>query len=170
MIVIGLILGGFVFYFKQQADVAADIVLSETGSCIVPETGCLHSANNNLLLFGIVLSVLLFGLGVYLIFFDKTQEKLAQQQKDVSKALEEAKKQDRIKDEFSAYLAGFSIDEQKILKSVHAQEGIKQSTLKFRADMSKTTLSLILKSLEDRKIIMRKPSGKTNQVFLVKKF
>ena len=84
--------------------------------------------------------------------------------------MEEAKKQDRIKDEFSAYLAGFSLDEQKILKAVHSQDGIKQSTLKFRVDMSKTALSLILKSLAERNIVKRKRSGRTNQVFLAKKF
>ena len=120
VLILGIILSGFVFYFKTQADFAADIVLDETGSCIVPGKGCLHALYNNLFLVGIVIAVLIFSLGFYLIFFDKTQEKLAQQQKDVSKALEEAKKQDRIKDEFSAYLAGFSLDEQKILKAVHS--------------------------------------------------
>ena len=51
-----------------------------------------------------------------------------------------------------------------------SQEGIKQSTLRYKTDMSKTTLSLMLKSLEERKFVKRKPSGKTNQVYLVKKF
>ena len=165
IIILGLIVASFVFVFKNQADYAATQVLEEAGSCIT-EKGCLHEKNNNLFLLGIVISVLMIGLGVYLIFFDKTQEKLAEHQVKVSSALKEAK----VKDEFKAFLGGFREDEQKILKVVHDQQGIKQSTIRYKADMSKTTVSLILKSLEERKIVKKKPSGKTFQVYLVRKF
>ncbi len=165
VIIIGLILSGFVYTFKQQADYAAGQVLEETGTCIT-EQGCLHEKNNNLFLLGMVLSVSTFILGVYLIFFDKTQQQLAEHQVKVSTALKEAKQ----KDEFGAFLAGFKEDEQKVIKAIKEQEGIQQATLRYRTDMSKTSLSLMLKNLEERKIISRKPYKKTNQVFLVKKF
>ena len=165
VIIIGLILSGFVYTFKQQADYAAGQVLEETGTCIT-EQGCLHEKNNNLFLLGMVLSVSTLVLGIYLIFFDKTQQQLAEHQVKVSSALKEAKQ----KDEFSAFLAGFNETEQKVLKAIRDQDGIKQSTLRYRADMSKTSLSLLIKSLEERKIVYRKPDGKTYQVFLKKQF
>ena len=91
---------------------------------------------------------------------------LLQQHKEVASALKEAKE----KDVFQAYLAGFSEEEQKVLKAVKEQEGIQQSTLRYRINMPKTSLSLLLKSLEEREIITRKEHGKTNEIFLVRKF
>jgi uncharacterized membrane protein len=119
-----------------------------------------------LFLTGIGISVILLALGGYLVFFDKTQQKLAEHQVKVSSALKEAKQ----KDEFTAFLAGFNETEQKVLKAIKDQEGIKQSTLRYRTDISKTSLSLLLKSLEERKIIYREKAGKTHQVFLKKQF
>lgn len=165
VIIIGLLLSGFVYTFKQQADYAATQVLEETGSCIT-EQGCLHEKNNNLFLTGIGISTVLLALGGYLVFFDKTQQQLAEHQIKVTSALKEAKQ----KDEFGAFLVGFKEDEQKVLKAIRNQDGIKQSTLRYRADISKTALSLLIKSLEERKIVYRKPDGKTYQVFLKKQF
>ena len=102
--------------------------------------------------------------------FDKAQKLLASQHKEVSYALKEAKKQEKEKDEFKAFIAGFSSDEQKILKAIKEQEGIKQSTLRYRTGISKTRLSLMLKLFEEKDIISRKKSGKTNEVFMQKKY
>lgn len=88
----------------------------------------------------------------------------------ITRALKEAKREERQKDEFTAFLAGFKDEEQTILKAVREQDGITQSTLRFRTGMSKAVLSQFLSSLENRGFISRKPSGKTKQVFLRKKF
>jgi uncharacterized membrane protein len=132
---------------------------------------CLHQDRNiNFFIVSYVITSVLVVMGVYLSFFDKTEEILMDHQKKISRALKEAKAKEKEKDEFAAFLKGFSEDEQKVLKAIHEQDGITQSTLRYRVDMSKTSLSLMLKSLEERKYISREESGKTNKIHLVKKF
>jgi len=58
---------------------------------------------------------------------------------------------------------------QTILKEF-IQEGIKQSTLRYKTGMSKTFLSLLLKHLEEKDIIYRKEDGKTKRLYLKNKF
>ncbi len=145
--------------------------IKEQGSCFLDDGTCLHDdRDNTFYIMGLVVSCTLMVFGVYLSFIDKTQQFLAEHQVKVSSALESAKKQEKEKDEFRAYLAGFDEKEQLVLKAIREQDGIQQSTLRFRTSTSKATLSHMLKSLEGRNIISRKPQGKTNKVFLVKKF
>lgn len=172
LIIVGLLLVVFLFMAKTREDAYIDILMQGNGgSCYLDDGSCLHEDRSFAsYIFGGALAATLILFGLYLAFFDRTQEVLAKHQLKLSNALESAAKQEKEKDEFSAFLAGFSVDEQKILKAVKEQEGILQSTLRFRTGMSKTTLSLILKSLEERELVSRKPEGKTNKVFLRKKF
>lgn len=166
LIIIGVVIAGFTVMFKIEADKVVNLMVADDGTCFLEDGTCLHSQNNNILLVGWILAAALIILGIYLSVFDKTQQALAQHQVIVSSALEESKK----KDEFGAYIAGFPKEEQDILKVIKEEEGITQSTLRYKVGMSKTQLSLVLKSLEKREIISRKAEGKTNKLFLIKKF
>ena len=167
IMVVGIIMSLFVYMAKSREDNHIKNIVDETGSCYLTDGTCLHEdVDFTLYVIGYAISVSLIIFGTYLAFIDKTHKVLAEHQVKVSSALKEASK----KDEFIAYVSGFTEDEQKIIKAVKDQEGIKQSTLRYRTGMSKTALSLLLKSLEKRNIVSRKSSGKTNEVFLVKRF
>lgn len=167
LIVISLIMATFVFLVKAKEDNRIDSYIQEHGSCYLEDGTCLHEDRDwSLYIGGWVLSAAVLALGMYLLIFDKTQKALADQQIQVSSALKEAKE----KDEFKAFLSGFTDDEQKVIKSIHEQEGIHQSTLRYRSGLSKTGLSLMLKEFEKKGIITRKQSGKTNELYLRRKF
>ncbi|MFH1850018.1 MAG: hypothetical protein ABH879_07615 [archaeon] len=167
VLILGIILSVLVFFVKAREDTTIGLLIDQQGSCYLPDGTCLHEDRDySVYAVGWGLSIALIALGLYLVFIDRTQDALAQQHVLVSSALKEAKKQERDKDEFRAFLSGFSADEQAVLRAVKEQDGIKQSTLRYRTGLSKTGLSLLLKSLEDRKIISRKQSGKSNQVYL----
>ncbi len=167
LIIIGIVIGGFVYLAKLREDNYINEIIKETNSCYLTDGTCLHEDRDwTLHVIGWVMSFGLILFGIYIGFIDKTQKVLYEHQKKVSKALYDAK----TKDEFKAYISAFNDDEKRILKAVHEQDGIKQATLRFRTGMSKTALSLLLKNLEERKVISRKAAGKTNEVFLVKRF
>ncbi len=168
VIIVGLVLAALVTGMKLREDSLIDAVIEQQGgSCYLDDGTCLHSDRSFIpYIIGYVLSSALVILGVYLIFFDKTLEILSKQGKEVSEALLEAKKVEKEKDEFSSFLKGFSEDEQKVLKAIKEQDGILQSTLRYRTGLSKSTLSIMLKNMEEKGHISRSVSGKTNKVFL----
>ncbi|MBD3203835.1 hypothetical protein GF327_06045 [Candidatus Woesearchaeota archaeon] len=172
VIVIGILLSIFLILAKQREDFYIKTVIQHNqGSCFLDDGTCLHADRNFITyVFGGVLSTSLMMLGIYLLMFDKTQQHLADHQIKVSNALKQVKKYEKQKDEFEAFLKGFDDDEKKILKAVHVQDGIKQSTLRYKANLSKTKLSLLLKDLEEKEVIFRKPYKKTKKVFLKMSF
>ncbi len=171
VLIVGILVAGFTSVAKAREDRAIGLLIEERSSCYLDDGTCLHEDRDYApFTVGWVIAAALAILGVYLLLFDRTQQTLAQQHLAVVEALKEAKRQERSKDEFTAFLAGFSEEEQRVLKAVKEQEGIKQSTLRYRADMSKSSLSLLLASLEKRGLVSRKAAGKTNQVYLRKKF
>lgn len=54
----------------------------------------------------------------------------------------------------------------KVMKAIKDHDGITQSTLRLRLDLSKAKLSYVLQELEKRNLIKRIKKGKTLQVFL----
>ena len=171
LIAVGVLLSVFVFVMKAREDAAINLVIEQRNSCYLDDGTCLHEDRNLVpFIVGWAVSAAIVLFGLYLVFVGKTQQVLAEHQLMVSSALAEARKVDSEKGKFDAFLAGFKKDEQDVIKAVKEQDGILQSTLRFRTGISKSSLSLILKSLESKSVISRKVSGKTNQVFLRKKF
>lgn len=166
LIIVGLLMGIFLFVTKQQEDKYINKIIEDQGGICYVDGVCLHDQQFIKYFIGAILSIAVTLSGVYLIFFNRANKIIMKQQKEVASALKEAKE----KDAFQSYLAGFSEDEQKVLRAIREQDGIQQSTLRYRINMSKTSLSLLLKSLEERGIITRKEHGKTNEIFLVQKF
>jgi hypothetical protein len=171
LIIAGIALSVLVYLAKSKEDSTINLLIEEQGSCFLDDGTCLHADRDlTVYIIGWVISGALILLGSYLSFIDTTETVLAKHQLEVAAALGEAKRYEKEKDEFSAFLSGFNEEEQKALKAIKEQDGIKQSTLRYRTGISKTSLSLLLKSLENKGIISRKASGKTNEVFLIKKF
>ncbi len=98
-------------------------------------------------------------LGLYLLLFEKSQKEVAQ--------VLEKQKEMKIEDEkFQILMKGLGEDEQKVMEAVREQDGITQNTLGLRTDIHKSKLSMLLKKLEERDLVKKKPKGRTNQVFL----
>ena len=101
----------------------------------------------------------MLALGFYILFFHKSEEMIL-------KRLEDHKKERTDEEKFDLILKALDNYEKKVLKAVKEQDGITQSTLRLRTDMSKAKLSYVLQELEKRNLIKRSPKGKTLQVFL----
>jgi len=101
----------------------------------------------------------MFGLGFYLLFFNKTDEK-------IFKRLEEHKNEKINNEKFNIILKALDPYEQKVMKAIKEQDGITQSTLRLRTDMSKAKLSYVLQELEKRNLIKRNQKGKTLEIWL----
>lgn len=171
IVLFSLVIISFTYYSKIQEDQIINSFIADKGSCYLDDGTCLHDDRDyTTYIIGYSVGIALLILGFYTYAIDKSEDKLLKHQEDVVKELNKVKEIDAKKDEFKAFVSGFSKDEQNILKTIHSQEGIKQSTLRFKTALSKTTLSLILKSLEERKIITRKKDGKSNRVYIVNKY
>jgi len=170
LMIIGLVTGVFVAVSKIREDQDISLIVQKTGSCYLADGTCLHDRSQIWFIFGGIIAASLLILGNYLVFFDKTHKQILEHEHKMISKIEEVKKIDKEKDEFKAFLAGFKDDEKRVLSAVHEQDGIEQSTLRYRTGISKTSLSLMLKNFEERELISRKQHGKTNKVFLRKKF
>ena len=101
----------------------------------------------------------MFSLGFYILYFYKTEERILNR-------LEEDKNIKINDEKFKYILMGLDDYGKKVLKAVKEQDGITQSTLRLRTDMSKAKLSYVLQELEKRNLIKRNKKGKTLEIFL----
>jgi len=158
LIIACLLFGFLIFTFNKELDVQAQA----TCECEEMQDGgfCPHERQTPWQTYlGIVLASAIAALGVYLIFFEKSQ-------KEITSALKK-QKQIKVKEEkFNILLKGLTPEEKKVIKAVKEQDGITQSTLRLRTGLHKSKLSIVLKGLEEKELISRKKKGKTKEVFL----
>jgi len=101
----------------------------------------------------------MFALGVYLIFFEKGQ-------KEIIKTLENHRKIQTEEEKFELMTKAMDDYEKKVLGIIREQNGITQSTLRYKVDISKSKLSSILSDFEKKGLVKRVPKGKTMEIFL----
>ena len=98
-------------------------------------------------------------LGVYLLFFSASEEAIL-------KRLEEEKSKKIDQDKFDLIQKAMDENEKNVFNSIKEQEGITQSTLRYRANLSKAKVSQILTDFEKKHLIKRESKGKTYSVYL----
>ena len=102
-------------------------------------------------------------LGIYLLFFSTSEEAILRR-------LEQEKGMKLEQDKFEIVLKAMDDNERKVLKAIKEQEGITQSTLKYRTDLSKAKVSQILTDFEKKHLVKRESKGKTYAVYLAENF
>ena len=102
-------------------------------------------------------------LGIYLLFFSTSEEAIL-------KRLEQEKNMKIEGDKFELVLKSMDENEKKVLKAIKEQDGITQSTLKFRTDLSKAKVSQILTDFEKKHLVKREAKGKTYAVYIAENF
>jgi len=169
IILIGLVFIALLIAFKLQIDSLADSLMKLSGGVCFLESGkCIHEQNFLPFIIGAVTIVFTLGLGVYLILFSKTAKSFETTQKSILNKLQSTKNKDLKEEKFKILLTGLDDDEKKVIMAVKEQDGISQSTLKYRVDLSKTKLSMVLSQLEKKSLIAKVKKGKTNDIFLKK--
>lgn len=163
VIIAGVLLAGLVHSFRADAVDHASFVVEQTGTCFLDDGTCLHAElASGRYVFGYILAAALLILGIYLLAFDRTEQLLRKHQHEIATVYHEAKN----RDSFEAFLKGFSKEEQAALRAIHAQDGILQSTLRYKLDKSKAYVSELISSLEAKGAVSREKSGKTYKVYV----
>jgi uncharacterized membrane protein len=169
LIIAALVIIGIFFFIRSEMERLIGIQVSTTGSCYQGSI-CSHENANTTTYIGIGLAAFIAALGVFLLFFEKSQKVIMASHEKITTALQQEKKGKIDEEKFQALLAGLDEEEKKVIIAVREQEGIQQSTLKYRTGLSKTKLSMVIKGLESKNLITKEESGKTNKIHLKNPF
>lgn len=158
LILVCVILGVLIFTLNDQLNSQAELgctctAMDEGGSCPHEDQNPWQTYVAVILIAGVA------ALGVYLIFFEKSQ-------KEIISTLEKQKQIQTSEEKLEILLKGLNSDEQRVIKAVKEQDGIAQNTLRLRTDLHKSKLSIVLDVLEKKGLIKKVPDGKTNRVYL----
>lgn len=188
ILVFTLVLAVVLYSLKYQAEKPLRDKIAALGggeTCDHPQgEQCPHQQLSKLLpytYFGFSVLILLAGLGVYLVIYGQEMKNnynnyininpdmIARRiERSLEKNRHKESQKESSEEKFNILLTALDEDEQNVLKAIKEQDGISQSTLKFRVDLSKTKLSLILTSFEKKNLITKVKTGKINHIYLKK--
>lgn len=173
VIILSIIVLVIVIFFRMQlVDMyMSHIIEVKNGICSHTGPTCPFKEVDSLLwptIAGSIVVILFLAIGIYLIFFEKSQKILEKNQENIVQSLKDTKKQKDNEEKFELILSALDNEEKKVMTAVKEQDGITQATLRIRTNLSKTKLSMILSGLEKKDLIKKVAKGKTNQVFLKK--
>jgi ribosomal protein S25 len=154
LIIISLVVGGLLFFYNSEL-----AQQSQKAGCFENPECTPIEKNLSITHFAIGVFSFILALGVYLLLFNKTDQKIMQ-------TLESQKNQKIKGEKFKYILMALDEYERKVMRIVKEQDGITQSTLRLKTDMSKAKLSYVLQELEKRNLIKRIKKGKTLSVHL----
>ncbi|MBS3130819.1 winged helix-turn-helix transcriptional regulator [Candidatus Woesearchaeota archaeon] len=168
IIAIGIVFAVILGIFKIQVDELTDTLMeSSGGSCVVGGV-CTHEQSNIPVVIGSVMVVLTISFGTYLYFFTKRTESFETVSKELINEISQTKDKELKGEKLNILLSGLDEDERKVLLAVKEQDGISQTTLGYRTDISKTKLSVILQQLERKGLLSKVKKGKINNIYLKK--
>lgn len=169
IILIGVIFIAILFVFKMQIDELTSSLMGLSGGACFLESGkCVHEQNFMPFIIGAVAILFTLGLGIYLILFSKTAKTFETAQKSILNKIKSTKNKELKEERFKILLTGLDEDEKKVMTAVKEQDGVSQSTLRYRTDLSKTKISMVLSQLEKKGLITKVKKGKINNIFLKK--
>ena len=147
-----------IMFSLQINGLISELMRISNGSCFI-DGQCTHQKSNIAIYLG-VLSLIINTILSILLFFSYKSES------EVNNFVKKENKIKETEEKFNILLKGLDEDEKKIIKAVREQDGISQSTLRIRTDMSKAKLSIVLSNLEKKNLIKKIPEGKFNKIFI----
>ena len=169
LILAALLMSIVLALLKIQLNHQADSLMALSGgSCFLESGKCIHEQSFLPFAIGIGAIVFIVSLGIYLISFSKTARSFELSQQTILNKLKTTKNKELKEEKFKILLTGLDEDEKKVLTAVKEQDGISQTTLKYRVDLSKTKLSVVLSQLEKKGLITKVKKGKINNIYLKK--
>jgi len=103
-----------------------------------------------------------------LVFFSRAAKSFEDMNKKILSEVKAEKDKGLGEEKFKILMQGLGEEEKKVITSVKDQDGISQSTLKYRTDLSKTKLSMVLAQLEKKGLVTKVKNGKINNIYLKK--
>ncbi len=169
VILVGALFIAVIILFKMQITELADFLMkTSSGSCFLEDGSCIHERSDFPFIAGMSLAVITIGFGAYLVFFSRAAKSFETINKKILSEVKAEKSKGLEEEKFRILMQGLGEEEKKIITSVKEQDGISQSTLKYRTDLSKTKLSIVLSQLEKKGLIAKVKKGKINNIYLKK--